>query len=32
MREAATWFDALELNDTDKTKIARTNAQNLMRL
>jgi gamma-resorcylate decarboxylase len=32
MREAAAWFDALELNETDKTKIARINAQKLMRL
>lgn len=32
MREASTWFDALELNDADLTKIARTNAQRLLKL
>lgn len=32
MREAATWFDRLELNDGDLAKIARTNAQQLLRL
>jgi predicted TIM-barrel fold metal-dependent hydrolase len=32
MREAAAWFDHLELNDGDLTKIARTNAQRLLRL
>jgi 2,3-dihydroxybenzoate decarboxylase len=32
MREASIWFDALELNDADLTKIARTNAQRLLKL
>ncbi|MFF7651685.1 amidohydrolase family protein [Streptomyces sp. NPDC007983] len=32
MREAAEWFDRLELNEGDHTKIARTNAQRLLRL
>lgn len=32
MREAGTWFDALELNDADLTKIARTNAQRLLKI
>lgn len=32
MREAAEWFDRLELNDADLVKIARTNAQRLLRL
>lgn len=32
MRAAAAWFDRLELNDNDLVKIARTNAQHLLRL
>lgn len=32
MREAAAWFDQLELNENDLIKIARTNAQRLLRL
>jgi 2,3-dihydroxybenzoate decarboxylase len=32
MREAAAWFDQLELNENDLRKIARTNAQRLLRL
>jgi hypothetical protein len=32
MREAATWFDALELNEPDLAKIAHGNAQRLFRL
>ncbi|MEN3266571.1 hypothetical protein [Pseudonocardia sp.] len=32
MREAAAWFDILELNETDPVKIARINAQKLLRL
>ncbi|MFI6737093.1 amidohydrolase family protein [Nonomuraea sp. NPDC050451] len=32
MREAAAWFDGLELNENDLVKIGRTNAQRLLRL
>jgi gamma-resorcylate decarboxylase len=32
MREAAAWFDSLELNEHDHVKIARTNAKGLLRL
>ena len=32
MREAADWFDRLEINDNDHVKIARTNAQALLKL
>jgi predicted TIM-barrel fold metal-dependent hydrolase len=32
MDEASTWFDNLELNENDLTKIARTNAQKLLKL
>ncbi len=32
MREAAAWFDRLELDEADLTKIARTNAARLLRL
>jgi 2,3-dihydroxybenzoate decarboxylase len=32
MDEAATWFDNLELNENDLTKIARTNAAKLLKL
>ncbi|RZK83553.1 MAG: amidohydrolase, partial [Rhodococcus sp. (in: high G+C Gram-positive bacteria)] len=32
MREAADWFDRLEINDNDHIKIARTNAQALLKM
>lgn len=32
MREASTWFDGLELNDADRHKIARAEAERLLRL
>ncbi|MDV7088344.1 amidohydrolase family protein [Rhodococcus opacus] len=32
MREAADWFDRLLINDNDHIKIARTNAQALLKI